>query len=67
MGKVAYARRKNESIPDTWGKDENGAAVTDPNKVATLQPMGRIQRLWPGSDGGYAERGALGREFWPVR
>lgn len=39
MGKVAYARRKNESIPDTWGKDENGAAVTDPNKVATLQPM----------------------------
>lgn len=42
-GRVRLAALNGESIPDTWGLDENGAATTDPNAVldgGTLLPLG---------------------------
>ncbi|GGA66051.1 ureidoglycolate dehydrogenase [Ornithinibacillus halotolerans] len=38
-GKILHARSKNESIPDTWAVDENGAPTTDPYKVKALLPI----------------------------
>lgn len=38
-GKILDKRSKGENIPDTWAVDENGAPVTDPNKVHALVPI----------------------------
>ncbi|MFJ7753787.1 ureidoglycolate dehydrogenase [Peribacillus muralis] len=40
LGKILQAREEGNEIPEGWGVDENGAAVTDPNKVASLSPFG---------------------------
>ncbi len=40
MGKVLEARDAGEAIPDGWGMDAGGHMTNDPNKVATLMPLG---------------------------
>ena len=40
LGKVLQAREEGKDIPAGWGVDENGAPVTDPNKVVSLLPFG---------------------------
>ncbi|PAF21325.1 ureidoglycolate dehydrogenase [Terribacillus saccharophilus] len=40
LGKVIQAREEGKDIPSGWGVDENGAPVTDPNKVVSLSPFG---------------------------
>ncbi|SDC83438.1 ureidoglycolate dehydrogenase (NAD+) [Terribacillus halophilus] len=40
LGKVLQAREEGKDIPSGWGVDENGAPVTDPNKVVSLSPFG---------------------------
>ncbi|WP_181347217.1 ureidoglycolate dehydrogenase [Thalassobacillus sp. CUG 92003] len=40
LGKILHAREKGESIPDNWGVDENGQAVTNPEFVKSLLPVG---------------------------
>ncbi|MCY9002353.1 ureidoglycolate dehydrogenase [Peribacillus frigoritolerans] len=39
-GKILQAREEGKEIPEGWGVDENGAAVTDPNKVVSLSTFG---------------------------
>lgn len=39
FGKIMLAREQRESIPDTWGLDENGKPTTDPYEVEALQPI----------------------------
>jgi ureidoglycolate dehydrogenase (NAD+) len=39
-GKILQAREEEKEIPEGWGVDENGAAVTDPNKVVSLSTFG---------------------------
>lgn len=38
-GKILDKRSRHESIPDNWAVDEEGAPVTDPNKVNALLPI----------------------------
>lgn len=38
-GKILDKRSRHESIPDSWAVDEEGAPVTDPNKVNALLPI----------------------------
>ncbi|PAE16550.1 ureidoglycolate dehydrogenase [Virgibacillus sp. 7505] len=40
LGKVLQAREEGKDIPSGWGVDDNGAPVTDPNKVVSLSPFG---------------------------
>ncbi len=40
MGKVLVARDRGESIPESWGLDENGKPTTDPSALAALLPVG---------------------------
>jgi ureidoglycolate dehydrogenase (NAD+) len=40
MGKVLNARDKGAAIPAGWGLDAAGRDTTDPNKIATLLPLG---------------------------
>jgi len=40
LGKILQAREEGKEIPEGWGVDENGAAVTDPNKVVSLSTFG---------------------------
>ncbi|KQB91636.1 putative oxidoreductase YjmC [Geobacillus sp. PA-3] len=40
LGKILQAREEGKEIPEGWGVDENGATVTDPNKVVALLPFG---------------------------
>ncbi|MFW6055851.1 MAG: Ldh family oxidoreductase [Chloroflexota bacterium] len=40
MGKVLVARDRGESIPESWGLDENGKPTTDPGALAALLPVG---------------------------
>lgn len=40
MGKVLNARDKGVSVPVGWGLDAAGRDTTDPNKIATLLPLG---------------------------
>ncbi|MFP7254744.1 ureidoglycolate dehydrogenase [Terribacillus goriensis] len=40
LGKVLQAREEGKDIPSSWGVDDNGAPVTDPNKVVSLSPFG---------------------------
>ncbi|MBB2482293.1 ureidoglycolate dehydrogenase [Bacillus sp. APMAM] len=40
LGKILQAREEGKEIPEGWAVDENGAPVTDPNKVASLTPFG---------------------------
>ncbi|MBD8137335.1 ureidoglycolate dehydrogenase [Bacillus sp. CFBP 13597] len=39
-GKILQAREEGKEIPEGWGVDEHGAAVTDPNKVVSLSTFG---------------------------
>ncbi|MGE7760048.1 ureidoglycolate dehydrogenase [Peribacillus sp. NPDC097895] len=39
-GKILQAREEEKEIPEGWGVDENGATVTDPNKVVSLSTFG---------------------------
>ncbi|MBT2605706.1 ureidoglycolate dehydrogenase [Bacillus sp. ISL-53] len=39
-GKILQAREEGKEIPEGWGVDENGASVTDPNKVVSLSTFG---------------------------
>ncbi|MCD2506187.1 Ldh family oxidoreductase, partial [Staphylococcus aureus] len=36
FGKILQAREEGKEIPEGWGVDENGEAVTDPDKVVSL-------------------------------
>lgn len=38
-GKILDKKSRHEPIPDDWAVDENGAPVTDPNKVNALVPI----------------------------
>lgn len=38
-GKILDKKSRGESIPDDWAVDENGEAVTDPDKVNALLPI----------------------------
>lgn len=40
LGKILQAREEGKEIPEGWGVDENGASVTDPNKVVSLSTFG---------------------------
>ncbi|HWL22667.1 MAG TPA: ureidoglycolate dehydrogenase [Ureibacillus sp.] len=40
LGKILQAREEGKEIPEGWGVDENGASVTDPNKVVALSTFG---------------------------
>lgn len=40
MGKVLDARDKGAAIPPGWGIDAEGRDTTDPQKIATLLPLG---------------------------
>jgi len=40
LGKILQAREEGKGIPEGWGVDENGASVTDPNKVVALSTFG---------------------------
>ncbi|MBK5441988.1 ureidoglycolate dehydrogenase [Peribacillus butanolivorans] len=40
LGKILQAREEGKAIPEGWGVDENGATVTDPNKVVSLSTFG---------------------------
>ena len=40
LGKILQAREVGKEIPEGWGVDENGAPVTDPNKVVSLSTFG---------------------------
>ncbi|MFE4707286.1 ureidoglycolate dehydrogenase [Peribacillus simplex] len=40
LGKILQAREEGKEIPEGWGVDENGANVTDPNKVVSLSTFG---------------------------
>jgi ureidoglycolate dehydrogenase (NAD+) len=40
LGKILQAREEGKEIPEGWGVDENGATVTDPNKVVSLSTFG---------------------------
>lgn len=40
FGKVLQHKEEGKDIPEGWGVDENGAAVTDPGKVVSLLPFG---------------------------
>ncbi|WP_419881978.1 ureidoglycolate dehydrogenase [Peribacillus sp. B-H-3] len=40
LGKILQAREEGKEIPAGWGVDENGATVTDPNKVVSLSTFG---------------------------
>ena len=40
LGKVMAARDAGKSIPPDWGVDEAGQPTTDPQRVATLTPLG---------------------------
>jgi ureidoglycolate dehydrogenase (NAD+) len=40
LGKILQAREVGKEIPEGWGVDENGASVTDPNKVVALSTFG---------------------------
>ncbi|MDN4071836.1 MULTISPECIES: ureidoglycolate dehydrogenase [Fictibacillus] len=40
FGKILQAREEGKEIPEGWGVDENGRAVTDPNKVVSLSTFG---------------------------
>jgi ureidoglycolate dehydrogenase (NAD+) len=40
LGKILQAREEGKAIPEGWGVNENGATVTDPNKVVSLSTFG---------------------------
>ena len=40
LGKIMQAKDAGSTIPADWGIDDKGNATTDPNKVATLTPLG---------------------------
>lgn len=40
FGKILQAREEGKEIPEGWGVDENGEAVTDPDKVVSLSTFG---------------------------
>jgi ureidoglycolate dehydrogenase (NAD+) len=40
FGKILQAREEGKEIPASWGVDENGIPVTDPNKVVSLSTFG---------------------------
>ncbi|QHJ70097.1 ureidoglycolate dehydrogenase [Planococcus halotolerans] len=40
LGKVLQHKEEGKSIPEGWGVDEHGNAVTDPSKVVSLTPFG---------------------------
>ncbi|MCY8493554.1 ureidoglycolate dehydrogenase [Bacillus inaquosorum] len=40
FGKILQAREEGKDIPEGWGVDENGEAVTDPDKVVSLSTFG---------------------------
>ncbi|MCY9373828.1 ureidoglycolate dehydrogenase [Bacillus sp. T17B1] len=40
FGKILQAREEGKDIPEGWGVDENGEAVTDPYKVVSLSTFG---------------------------
>jgi len=40
MGKVLNARDKGATVPAGWGLDAEGRDTTDPQKIATLLPLG---------------------------
>lgn len=57
FGKVELADRKHESIPKSWGVDENGLATDDPQKVlhgGALLPLGGEE-----NSGGYKGYGLM--------
>ncbi|MEJ8476124.1 Ldh family oxidoreductase [Roseibium algae] len=40
LGKIMFAKDAGKQIPEGWGIDANGTPVTDPQKVATVTPLG---------------------------
>src|SRR3954469_20762026 len=40
LGKVMAAKDAGQAIPPNWGVDDEGQPTTDPEKVATLTPLG---------------------------
>lgn len=40
LGKIMHAKDAGTAIPSGWAIDADGAPATDPNKVATLTPLG---------------------------
>lgn len=38
FGKIMIARQNGDTIPDTWGLDEEGVPTTNPHQVEALQP-----------------------------
>ena len=40
FGKVLHAKEQGDTIPDTWGLDDQGRPTTDPHQVASMTPFG---------------------------
>jgi LDH2 family malate/lactate/ureidoglycolate dehydrogenase len=75
IGYVGLAKLAQESIPETWGIDEQGKPTTDPAQVRAMKPFGgykgyalsaafeilsgALVRVGIGQEGNLASRGAL--------